>query len=57
MLNVDGNRYDREVFCGEDAWNCDSAGWRKNLRDNGVEGVLQSQIWMKKLMKAAMVLT
>ena len=38
MLNVDGNRYDREVFCGEDAWNCDSAGWRKNLRDNGVEG-------------------
>ncbi len=39
MLNVDGNRYDREVFCGEDAWNCDSAGWRKNLRDNGVEGV------------------
>ena len=39
MLNVDGNRYDREVFCGEDAWNCESAGWRKNLRDNGVEGV------------------
>ncbi len=39
MLNVDGNRYDREVFCGEDAWNCDSAGWRKNLRDNGVEAV------------------
>ena len=39
MLNVDGNRYDREVFCGEDGWNCDSAGWRKNLRDNGVEGV------------------
>jgi hypothetical protein len=39
MLNVDGNRYDREVFCGEDAWNCDSAGWRKNLRDNTVTGV------------------
>lgn len=39
MLNVDGNRYDREVFCGEDAWNCESAGWRKNLRDNTVTGV------------------
>ena len=39
MLNVDGNRYDREVFCGEDGWNCDSAGWRKNLRDNTVTGV------------------
>ena len=35
MLNVDGNRYDREVFCGENAWeNCPSGGWRKNLRDN-----------------------
>ncbi len=34
MLNVDGNRYDREVFCGEDGWNCDRAGWRKNLREN-----------------------
>jgi len=40
MLNVDGNRYDREVFCGEDAWNCDEPGWRKNLRDNTVEGRL-----------------
>ena len=39
MLNVDGNRYDREVFCGEDAWNCESAGWRKNLRDNTVTGI------------------
>ena len=39
MLNVDGNRYDREVYCGEDAWNCESAGWRKNLRDNTVTGV------------------
>jgi len=39
MLNVDGNRYDREVFCGEDAWNCDKAGWRKNLRDNTVTGI------------------
>lgn len=39
MLNVDGNRYDREVFCGEDGWNCDSAGWRKNLRCNGLECV------------------
>jgi len=39
MLNVDGNRYDREVFCGEDAWNCDSPGWRKNLRDNTHTGV------------------
>lgn len=38
MLNVDGNRYDREVYCGEDAWNCESAGWRKNLRDNTVTG-------------------
>tara|TARA_B100000902_G_scaffold20031_1_gene24007 strand:- start:590 stop:2812 length:2223 start_codon:yes stop_codon:yes gene_type:complete len=35
MLNVDGNRYDREVFCGETAWeNCAKSGWRKNLRDN-----------------------
>ena len=39
MLNVDGNRYDREVFCGEDAWNCDSPGWRKNLRDNTHTGI------------------
>lgn len=37
MLNVDGNRYDREVFCGETAWeNCPTSGWRKNLRDNTV---------------------
>ena len=34
MLNVDGNRYDREEFCGEDGWNCDGPGWRKNLRCN-----------------------
>ena len=40
MLNVDGNRYDREVFCGETAWeNCPTSGWRKNLRDNTVTGV------------------
>ena len=39
MLNVDGNRYDREVYCGEDAWNCDGPGWRKNLRDNTFTGV------------------
>ena len=40
MLNVDGNRYDREVFCGETAWeNCATSGWRKNLRDNTVTGV------------------
>ena len=39
MLNVDGNRYDREVFCGEDGWNCDKAGWRKNLRNNHPSGV------------------
>ena len=38
MLNVDGNRYDREVFCGENGWeNCPSGGWRKNLRNNGPE--------------------
>ena len=35
MLNVDGVRYDREVYCGETAWeNCAKSGWRKNLRDN-----------------------
>ena len=44
MLNVDGNRYDREVFMpeqcpGEEAWDCSSAGWRKNLRDNTVTGI------------------
>lgn len=40
MLNVDGNRYDREVFCGETAWeNCATSGWRKNLRDNTVTGI------------------
>jgi len=40
MLNVDGNRYDREVYCGETAWeNCATSGWRKNLRDNTVTGV------------------
>jgi len=40
MLNVDGNRYDREVFCGENGWeNCPSGGWRKNLRDNTYTGV------------------
>ena len=42
MLNVDGNRYDREVFmpenCGSDeAWDCNTAGWRKNLRCNRAE--------------------
>jgi len=44
MLNVDGNIYDREVFMpeqcpGEEPWDCGSAGWRKNLRDNTVTGV------------------
>jgi len=40
MLNVDGNRYDREEFCGETAWeNCRTSGWRKNLRDNTFTGV------------------
>ena len=40
MLNVDGNRYDREEFCGETAWeNCYQSGWRKNLRDNTHTGV------------------
>jgi len=40
MLNVDGNIYDREVYCGYDAWNsCYQSGWRKNLRDNTVTGV------------------
>jgi len=40
MLNVDGNRYDREVYCGPTAWeNCRTSGWRKNLRDNTVTGV------------------
>ena len=40
LLNVDGNRYDREVFCGETAWeNCPTSGWRKNLRDNTFTGV------------------
>tara|TARA_A100000164_G_scaffold230489_1_gene204484 strand:- start:340 stop:2490 length:2151 start_codon:yes stop_codon:yes gene_type:complete len=40
MLNVDGNRYDREEFCGENAWEtCPTSGWRKNLRDNTVTGV------------------
>jgi hypothetical protein len=39
MLNVDGNRYDREEYCGESAWeNCRTSGWRKNLRDNTVTG-------------------
>ena len=38
MLNVDGNIYDREVFCPAPAWeSCPSGGWRKNLRNNGVE--------------------
>gem|GEM_PF-62554 len=38
MLNVDGNRYDREVFCPDPAWEtCSSGGWRKNLRNNGPE--------------------
>ena len=40
MLNVDGNIYDREVFCHEPAWEtCPSGGWRKNLRDNTYTGV------------------
>ncbi len=39
MLNVDGNRYDREEYCGETAWeNCRTSGWRKNLRDNTITG-------------------
>ncbi len=38
MLNVDGNIYDREVFCPAPAWEtCPSGGWRKNLRNNGPE--------------------
>jgi len=41
MLNVDGNRYDREEYCGETAWeNCRTSGWRKNLRDNTVTGTI-----------------
>ena len=40
MLNVDGNRYDREVFSGPNAWETNpGGGWRKNLRDNTVTGV------------------
>ena len=42
MLNVDGVRYDREEFCGEQAYDgCESnsPGWRKNLRDNTITGV------------------
>ena len=40
MLNVDGVRYDMEVFCGPTAWeNCYQSGWRKNLRDNTVTGI------------------
>ena len=40
MLNTDGNRYDREVYCGETAWeNCATSGWRKNLRDNTLTGL------------------
>jgi hypothetical protein len=40
MLNVDGNIYDREVFCPAPSWDsCPSGGWRKNLRDNTVTGV------------------
>jgi hypothetical protein len=36
MLNVDGNIYDRTIFCPAPAWeSCPSGGWRKNLRDNG----------------------
>jgi len=38
MLNVDGNKYDREEFCPAPAWEtCPSGGWRKNLRNNGPE--------------------
>lgn len=46
MLNVDGNKYDREVWVadncdGGEAWEngCATSGWRKNLRDNTVTGV------------------
>lgn len=40
MLNVDGNKYDREEFCVYPAWEtCPSGGWRKNLRDNTYTGV------------------
>jgi len=40
MLNTDGNRYDREEYCGETAWeNCYRSGWRKNLRDNTHTGI------------------
>ena len=39
MLNVDGNIYDREEYCGYDAWEtCYQSGWRKNLRDNDYTG-------------------
>lgn len=40
MLNVDGVRFDREVYCGEFAWEtCYQSGWRKNLRDNTATGL------------------
>ena len=40
MLNVDGNIYDREEYCGYEAWEtCPTSGWRKNLRDNEYSGV------------------
>jgi hypothetical protein len=44
MLNVDGNIYDREVFCPAPAWEtCPSGGWRKNLRNNGIDNILPDQ--------------
>jgi hypothetical protein len=37
MLNVDGNIYDREVYCPAPAWeSCPNGGWKKNLRGNEV---------------------
>ena len=46
MLNVDGAKYDHEVWVPENcdggvAWagSCATSGWRKNLRDNTVTGV------------------
>ena len=38
LLNVDGQKYDREEFCPMPSWeSCPSGGWRKNLRNNGIE--------------------
>ena len=45
MLNVDGNRYDREEYCGYEAWEtCPTSGWRKNLRITSTQALHQFQI-------------